>query len=461
MRGLAAILLLALAGTAQARGVTLPEPRIVRLDNGAVLIVHEKDDVPLVGLSATIRGGAVSDPDGKAGLASLVAGLLEKGAGDRDAAAFAEAVDAVGGSLSVSAGLETVTISAEFMARDAGLMLDLVADMLQRPRFERGEVDKLRDRRIDLIAAAKDGGPQGLMPVYGTAFLFRDHPYGTAIDGDETSLAGLSAADVRRYYEAYFGANRLVVAVVGAIDADATIGRLADVFGGWRTVDGPLPDIAEPAPESGRRVLLVDKPGATQTYFWIGNVGVARDFDRRAELDIANTLFGGRFTSLLVDEMRTKAGLTYSVRSALSRPSEPGSVAIVSFTKTESTVEAIDLALQLLGRMREEGFSDTLVASAKNYILGQFPPGLETSAQLADVFAELATFGLDKAYIDDYGGAVDAAAPATINEVIGRVYPAVDDLVIAVIGDAAEIRDTVAEYGPLTEMAMSEPRFSP
>ena len=93
-------------------------------------------------------------------------------------------------------------------------------------------------------------------------------------------------------------------------------------------------------PETGRRVLLIDKPGATQTYFWIGNVGVARNFEQRAELDIANTLFGGRFTSLLVDEMRTKAGLTYNVRSSLSRPAQPGSFAIVSFTKTDTTVVA-------------------------------------------------------------------------------------------------------------------------
>ena len=107
-------------------------------------------------------------------------------------------------------------------------------------------------------------------------------------------------------------------------------------------------------------MLLIDKPGATQTYFWIGNVGVARDFEQRAELDIANTLFGGRFTSLLVDEMRTKAGLTYSARSALSRPSQPGSFAIVSFTKTDTTIVAMDLAITLLRRMRDDGFSEEL-----------------------------------------------------------------------------------------------------
>ena len=98
------------------QGVTLPDVHSVELDNGAVFILHEKHDVPLVGLRAIIRGGAVADPAGKAGLSALLAGTLEKGAGERNAAAFAEAVDAVGGSLSASATLESITITGEFLS---------------------------------------------------------------------------------------------------------------------------------------------------------------------------------------------------------------------------------------------------------------------------------------------------------------------------------------------------------
>ena len=142
------VLLVLCALDVAAQGVTLPEARRVELENGTVLLLNEKHDVPLIGLQATIRGGAISDPDDKAGLASLVAGLLEKGAGDRNAAAFAEAVDSVGGTLTASAGLETVTVAAEFLARDADLMVELVTDMLRSPRFDATETRKLRDRRI-------------------------------------------------------------------------------------------------------------------------------------------------------------------------------------------------------------------------------------------------------------------------------------------------------------------------
>lgn len=449
------------AGASLAQGVTLPEAQYVELDNGAVFILHEKRDVPLIGAELTLRGGAVSDPEGRAGLASLFAGLLEKGAGDRDAASFAEAVAAVGGSLSAQAELEAITISADFLARDADLMVELLVDMLQRPALSATEMTKLRDRRIDLIRAAKDNDPRRLISTYGNAFLFDGHPYGAPVNGSETSLAKISHREVRAYYDDYIGADRLVISIVGDFDADAMASKLSEAFASWRAAKAPLPEIESPTPQSGRRVLLVDKPGATQSYFWIGNVGVGRDYEQRAELDIANTLFGGRFTSLLVNELRTKAGLTYGASSSLRRPTKAGSVAIVSYTKTESTIEAIDMSLELLAKLRNEGFAEELITSGKNYILGLYAPRLETSAQLAAQFAALQAYGLDASYVNDYGTAVSGAGSESIQSVIMSVYPSPDDLVFVVLGDAELIRDAVAKYGPITEMAITDPRFLP
>jgi len=449
------------AGTSLAQGVTLPEARQVKLDSGAVFILHEKRDVPLIGAEVTLLGGAVSDPEGRAGLASLFAGLLEKGAGDRDAASFAETVAAVGGSLSAAAELEAITISADFMARDADLMVELLVDMLQRPTLSATEMTKLRDRRIDLIRAAKDNDPRRLISTYGNAFLFVGHPYGTPVNGSETSLAKISHREVQAYYDDYVGADRLVISVVGDFDADAMASKLSEAFANWRAAKAPLPEIESPAPESGRRVLLVDKPGATQSYFWIGNVGVGRDYEQRAELDVANTLFGGRFTSLLMNELRTKAGLTYGASSSLRRPTKAGSVAIVSYTKTESTTEAIDMSLELLAKLRNEGFAEELITSGKNYILGLYAPRLETAAQLAAQFAALQAYGLDASYVNDYSAAVAGAGSESIQSVIMGVYPSPDDLVFVVLGDAELIRDDVAKYGPITEMAITDPRFLP
>ena len=449
------------AGTTLAQGIQLPEVRRVELDNGVVLLLIEKRDVPLVGFEAVVRGGAVSDPADKAGLASLLAGMLRMGAGERDAAAFAEAVDAVGGSLDTSADLEAITISGEFLARDAELAIELLTDMLRAPALKSADMNKLRERQINFIRAAKDGDLRGLTGIYGNAYLFREHAYGTPVNGDEASLANIRHRDLLNFYRDQVGGDRLIIAVAGDLDAEPMIEKLTAAFGDWPAAAEPLRELEPAVAEQGRRVLLVDKPGATQSYFWIGNVGVAVDYPQRAELDIANTLFGGRFTSLLVNEMRTKAGLTYGVRSVLLRPATPGSVAIQSFTRTDTTVEAIDMALALLAQLHEPGFDEATVQSGKNYILGQFPPRLETAAQLAAQFAMLEAAGLDVEYVNAYGAAVAEAAVENIAVVIGSVYPLPDNLVFVVIGDAELIRDDIARYGPVTELAITEPRFSP
>ena len=458
---LAVFLLAVVAGSAFSADVTLPAFHRFELDNGTVLLLSQEPEVPLISVTAILRGGSVADPPELNGLANLLAALLEKGAGDRDAAQFAEAVDASGGSLVSRADLETITVSGTFLARDAGLMVELLADMLLRPRLDEVELEKLRERSINFIRAAKDTNLTALLPIYGQAFLFGEHPYGNPVSGSEAALAEISHEDILDFYEQQLGGNRLTIAVTGDIDVALMSARLGDAFGNWRPAESELPQVAAAAQQAGRRVLLVDKPGATQTYFWIGNVGVARDYENRAALDIANTVFGGRFTSMLNTELRVKSGLTYDARSQLSRASQPGSIAITSFTPTESTVAAIDIALDTLARLHEYGVDEAVLASARNYILGQFPTALETAAQVGNQLAALEAFGLDVAYINEYGAALIAADEEAVAAVIDTVFPAVDDLVFVLLGDAGAIREQVSNYGPLIEMSISDPRFTP
>lgn len=445
-----------------ADGVVLPDAKRVVLDNGTVLILNEKHDVPLIGLEVMVHGGAAADPAGKHGVARLLAGLLQKGAGERSAAEFAEAVAAVGGNLDASADIESVTISAEFMARDAALMVEFVSDLLQKPSLEKREFEKLRERSINLIKAAKGSDPGGLMPIYANAFLFGEHPYGNPVGGSEASLAAVTHGDVLAYYNDVLGGDRLIVAVSGAFDTADMEALLTDAFGDWRAAVAELTEIAAPAAhEGGNRVLLIDKPGATQTYFRIGDIGVSRGFARRAELDLANTVFGGRFTSMLMTELRTRSGLSYSARSAIARYGVSGSIFINSFTETSTTMAAIDLAVSILGRLRDNGLSEEQLVSARNYVMGQFPPRLETAAQLAGIFSMLERFRLDKSYIDDYGAALQGTTAESVSTVIDDVYPPAAALTFVILGDAELVRDKVAAYGPVTEISITEPRFHP
>jgi predicted Zn-dependent peptidase len=455
------LLLVLVPALALGQGVTLPAFERVELDNGTVLLLNEQHDVPLVAVSAVLRGGAVSDPLEQNGLAGLFAALLEKGAGERDAAQFAEAIDSVGGRLSAAAGLESITITGDFLARDAGIMVGLLADMLLRPALDADELEKLRERAINFIRVGKDTNLRALLPIYGHAFLFGEHPYGNPVGGSETTLANIAHADVLDFYEQQVGADRLIVSVSGDFDAASMRTTLEAAFGVWRPAAGPLVGVAVSAQQTGRRVLLIDKPDATQTYFWIANVGVARDFERRAALNLANTAFGGRFTSMLNTALRVESGLTYGARSRLQRPATPGSLAITSFTRTDATVEAIDMALGVLGRLHDGGIDDDTLRSAQNYILGQFPPGLETAAQIGAQLAALEAYGLDASYINDYGADIMAVDLAAIESVIEAIYPATADLVFVLIGDAESIRESASQYGEVTEMSITEPHFRP
>jgi len=447
---------IAQVATAQVR---LPEYERVVLDNGAVVLLIPQHEVPIIAFHALIRGGTVAEPAQRRGVAALTAALMERGAGERDAKAFVEAVADVGGELSVAPGLEALNIHGDFLARDRKLMVELLADMLIRPRFDAQELEKVKARAIELIRAAKDSDPRGLINAYGVAFLFGEHPYGRPIGGDEASLEQLTRDDVVRYYAEQAGGDRMLLSVAGDFDPKEMKKLLTAALGRMPKAGGTLPTVP-PAPRvTGRRVLLVDKPDATQTYFWIGNVGVSKRYAEHAALELTNSVFGESYTSMLNTELRIKSGLSYGASSFVSQPSQPGPVAIVSYTRTDATVQAIDLALATLSRLHENGLDAPQLDSAKQYVLGQYPLDLETAEQLAGQVAIVEFYGVGRSYIDDFAKDIQAVDLQRVRAVIDDVYPGTDNLVLVLIGNAAAIRDQMAKYGPVTEMPITAPQF--
>ena len=441
--------------------VRLPQHERLSLGNGAALILVPRRDVPLVAFNAVLRGGALSDPSLRPGVASLVAGLLEKGAGEHTAYAFADVVEGVGGSFGASAGPESVTVRGQFLARDQRLMMELLADALLRPLLDEGELEELAARHIELIKAAKDSDPSELIGTYGRSFLFGAHPYGRPVFGSEASLAAIDREDVQRYYDGQFGGERLILVIAGDIDGDLVARMAADSFSRWARAPAPPPPVARPRVLTGRRVLLIDSPGSAQTYFWIGNVGVDRRYPRRAALDLVNTLFGGRFTSLLNTELRIKSGLSYGARSSFARGSVPGEFALRSFAQTDNTGRAIDLALRTLERLGREGVTGEMLASARAYTLGQYPLDLETAADWAAMLADIELYGLGRSYVDEYPAQLAAVGVAEAQAVIEEAFPRADSVAIVAIGDAARIGGALSEYGAVSRMMLRDPEFVP
>jgi len=442
-----------------AGAVRVPPHERVVLGNGVTLLVLPRRDVPLLSFQAVLRGGPIGDTT--PGVASIVAGLLEKGAGERDAFAFADAVEGAGGSFSVAAGVEAISISGQFLARDQQLMLDLLADALLRPRFDAGEFEKLRGRRIELIKAAKDSDPSELIGTYGRALLFGNHPYGKPASGSEATLASLTHEHVLDYHRAHFGADRLILVFAGDLDVTALKESVSDAFGGWPKAATSLAIVTEPSRVRGRRVLLVDSPESSQTYFWIANVGVNKRYAEHAALDLVSALYGGRFTSLLNTELRIKSGLSYGARATFSRSTAAGEFAIRSFTDTENTARALELSLATLTRLKRDGVTEAMLDSARGYVLGQYPLNFETAGDWAAALAELEFYGLGAGFIDDYATALREVTLPRARAVIEGAFPSADDVSIVLIGDASGIRDAARRFGTVTELPITHPSFAP
>ncbi len=173
-----------------------------------------------------------------------------------------------------------------------------------------------------------------------------------------------------------------------------------------------------------------------------------------------NSLFGGRFTSLLNSELRIRTGLSYGAGSGFTRGRVAGEFAIRSFAETRHTVRAIDLALRTLSRLKREGITQSMLDSARSYVIGQYPMNLETAADWAAQLAELELYGLDRAYIEGYGPALRSASLADARQVIRQAFPVGRQLAVVVIGDAQQVRKRLERYGPVQQIQLAAGSFA-
>jgi len=458
----AAALLLGLAvaaGSAVAEGLHMPQYETVTLDNGLTLLVMRHPVVPIVAFDVWIDAGAAVDAPGSEGLAGLTLEALRKGAGDRDAAAFAEALDYLGADFSTSVNLDRARVRLNLLSKDFDAGLGLLADAILRPRFDAAEVRKLADQMAEQVVQAKDN-PRNVLADYHRAFLYGEHPYGNPVDGTEKSFAALGDAEVKRFHHDHYGADRVVLAVTGDIDPAAVKAKITQAFSGMPKAAGAAKPLPAPVWPTANRVLLVNKVDTPQTWFQIGSLGPDRYADDFVAAELVRTVFGGRFTSWLNQKLRIDTGLTYGARYTFNPGRVAGAAYVMTFTATETTKQAVDIALEQLKRLHEEGLGDADLASAKAYMKGQSPYDYETAVQLAGVIAELKFYGRDRSEVDDLFRRIDAVDAAACRAVIDK-YFAADKLVFTAVGVADEVRGILGSYGELTVRENGDPGFRP
>lgn len=439
--------------------VRLPQTIDFQLPNGLRVFLVPDRDVPVLSLQARVAGGGLEDAPGKEGAAALLATLLGKGAGERDAVAFQEAVDFVGGHFGAAAGTRWLEVQAEFLSKDADLALDLLADALRRPRLDAAEFDKERGKAKDAIAAAREE-PSQIIGRYFGAWLFQGHGFARPAGGDERSLERVTHDDVKAAARRALAPSRTWLAVAGDFDPAVMRKALEARFADWKADAAAPAAAARPAPATASRVLLVNKPDSLQTYFMFGNLAFDWSDPDYAARFLANTVLGGRFTSRLNKALRVDSGLTYGARSWVDDVRR-GPLIVSTYTATPTSREALELAHRVYRDFVAGGLTQEELDSARAYIKGQYAPDtLETADQVGAMVLSLAFDGLSRDVVDRFFERLDALTLEKVNQVITRRLPK-DALAWVVVGQADVLRPIVKQFGEVTQVELKAPGFGP
>jgi predicted Zn-dependent peptidase len=387
----------------------------------------------------------------------MTAQLLRRGTARRTADQFSNELDSLGGTFFASSNEQATVVGGEFLKKDFAAGLDLISDALLHASFPEEETRKALSRAVDGAKAQKDN-PQAAIGQYFRAFFYGPaHPWGHP--ADEASYGRITRAAIADYARRTYVGKNMIVLVGGDFDPATAATALKSVF--EAVPAGTAYEWAKPAkPLPGGRLLLIDKSDATQTYFRIAQPGVSRTDPDRTALQLVNTLFGGRFTSMLNDALRVNSGLTYGASSIVDFQREPGAITIGTYTRTDTTEKAMDMALDILKRLTTTGIDAAQLASVKAYVKGLYPTNqLETADQVENVLGDIELYGLNRGEVDDLFSRIDAVTLERANEVAKKWYGQ-GQLTFVVLGDASKIRGVLKKYAPsMKEVSVKDPGF--
>jgi predicted Zn-dependent peptidase len=436
----------------------LPPYTKVTLSNGLTVYLMEQHEVPLINISAAFPAGALQDAN-KSGLASLTADALLFGTKSYTKDQIEETLDFLGASINTYATREYAGVDASFMANHQDKVLPILKEIIVNPVFNPEEFTKKQSRLAVELDQQRES-PRSVISTYFNRFVFGDHPYGNPVTGMKATVSALKVEDAKQFYTSFYRPNGSAIAIVGDFNVKDMQKKLEGLFKDWKQKEnGLIKSTEEPMPiHQKNRVLLVNKDNATETTFYIGAPGINRNNPDYVAIQVINTILGGRFTSWLNDELRVNSGLTYGARSSFTPLKNAGTFAISTFTKTATTTQAIDLALEVLNRLHTKGVDEATLNSAKNYIKGQFPPQYETSGELASLLTSMFWYNFDESYINSFQQKVDELTTAKAKEIINKYFPK-ENLQFVMIGKAAEIRDQVKKYGEITQKEITADEF--
>ena len=426
------------------------------LSNGLTVLYMPKHEVPLVQVNVVIRAGSVGDPADRPGLARMTARMLDEGAGERDALAFADAIEILGASLGISDDYHRTVVRLHVPLGQLDAALPLLADAVLRPRFDAAEFERGRRQRLTSLLQARDEPRAIATVIYDRTIFGADHPYGRPDVGTAASLRDMTRDDLVRFHRAWFVPNNTAIVVVGDISLDALMPRLEAAFGGWRRASPPAVQVPAASQVAARAITLVNKPEAAQSEIRIGRIGVSRDTEDYYALTVLNTILGGSFTSRLNQRLREEKGYTYGASSNFAWRLTPGPFTAQAAVQTAVTDSALYWFMFELNRIREP-VPEEEVTRARNYVALRFPGAFQSVAQIAGQLEAVWLYGLPLDYFNTFVPGILGVTQADVRRVAMR-YLDPERMAIVIVGDQVRIEAGVRGLGlgPITVLSVED-----
>jgi zinc protease len=425
---IAAALAFSVLMLAPARAATEVE-RVVSPLGIEAWLVHSPT-APLIAIDFAFRGGSSQDPADKAGVASLVAGLIDEGAGDLDSRAFHEQLEANAIGLSFSASRDQFNGSLRTLLDRQDKAFDFTKLSLTAARFDSEAMERIRSNLLSDLRRA-DTSPNQIASKRWWATAFHGHPYERPVNGTEESVATITPADLRDYTRRVFARDNLKIGIVGNVDAE-TAGKIIDRIFGSLPAKADLTPVAAANPQGlGRKIMIdLDVP---QSVVMIGGEGIPiRDPDFMAAYIVNEILGGGSFASRLYKEVREVRGLAYSVYSALLPLDHTAVFMSGTATRGDRAGQTLDVVINEIHRLAEEGPTEQELKRAKSYLEGSYALRFDTSSKIAGQLVQLQMDDMGIDYIKRRNSLVEAVTLADVKRVAKRLLDG--GLLVTVVG---------------------------
>lgn len=392
---------------------------------------------PIISLRLAFRGGSALDPKGKGGLATMVASLLDEGAGDLDSKTFQQTLSDNSITLRFEAGRDSFGGRVQALTEHRDLAFDLLRQAMTKPRFDAEPVERLR---AQILAKLRHESEEADAIAGKTlmAALYPDHPYGRPSDGTQESVAAIQVADLRAFVKDRLGRDTLAIGVVGNITAQELAPLLDKTFGPLPAKAAPW-QIPETAPKTDGRVIVVEKP-VKQSSILFADKGIMRkNPDFYAAYVMNHILGGGGFTSRLYREVREKRGLAYSVYSYL-HPLDRSAIYLGGAGTANARVsETLKVVADEWSRLAKDGVTEAELTAAKQYLTGSFPLRFTATERIASMLVGMQMEDLGMDYLEKRNGYISAVTREDVARVARNLlHP--DDLTVVVVGEPKDVK---------------------